>query len=665
MLIRLDDVHKSYGSQDVLCGATLQVNPGDHVGLVGRNGAGKTTIFRLVAGSEEYDKGQVLTARNIQIGLLAQQPVFDGSRTVREEALTVFSALRAMEAEMSRLEHLMAESPGTGLDETMNQYSDLAHNYEAHGGFTYPARAEAVLGGLGFAGPDLDVPADRLSGGQKARLGLARLLLAEPDLLLLDEPTNHLDVDAVEWLEEFLAEYKSAFVVISHDRFLLDRISTRIVEVESGVATAYTGNYSAYIRQREERRLSQARKYEQQQEMIARTEDFIRRNIAGQKTKQAKSRRKMLERTERIEAVEDRRVANFRLQDNAPPRSARIAGAHILSIADLAVGYGKHQIAAGISLTLQRGERLGLIGANGSGKTTFLRTLVGKLKPLEGDVTWSATVKIGYYDQELSDLDESLTVMDELLRVVPKSSLASQTTAPSERELRTFLARFLFTGDDVFKPVSVLSGGERSRLALAKLIYSKANVLMLDEPTNHLDIASREALESALDEYQGTILTVSHDRYFLDKIATEILHFKDSTVNHHLGGYSDFHEAQKRIADGRQNDSRDSSGDSGSESRPDSSLGGGKDNTERKPGRSALSKPRNSKSLARQARTIKDIEADIHLLEGELANLSQVLSSPGSALSHSDIAEAGNRHQSVTSRLGELYKEWETAGSEA
>src|SRR5688572_24717116 len=303
MLFRLDDVHKSYGAHDVLRGMTFQVNPSERVGLVGRNGVGKTTVFRLVTKTEEPDSGEVSLLRGLRVGMLDQRPVFEGNKSVLDEALSVFEELHSLEAEMSRLEHLMAVAQGDALDEAMHAYSDLRHRYELEGGFSYASRAESVLIGLGFQNKDFTQTAELLSGGQKARLALTKLLLSEPDVLLLDEPTNHLDVTAVEWLEDFLAEYKSAFVIISHDRFLLDRTTTKIIEIDSGRATVYTGNYSAYVRQREERRLAQAREYEKQQEMIARTEEFIRRNLAGQKTKQAKSRRTMLERIERIEAV--------------------------------------------------------------------------------------------------------------------------------------------------------------------------------------------------------------------------------------------------------------------------------------------------------------------------------------------------------------------------
>jgi ATP-binding cassette, subfamily F, member 3 len=626
MLFRLEDVHKSYGAQEVLGGMTFQVNPSERVGLVGRNGAGKTTIFRLVTGREEADKGEVILLRGLRVGLLEQQPVFAGERVVRDEALSVFAEMHAMESEMTRLEHVMAEAKGEALDEAMHNYSDLRHRYELEGGFTYSARAESVLVGLGFKSDELTQQANQLSGGQKARLALAKLLLAEPDVLLLDEPTNHLDVNAVEWLEDFLSEYKSAFVIISHDRFLLDHTTTKIVEVEAGRANVYTGNYTAYVKQRDERRLSQMREYDEQQEMIARTEDFIRRNIAGQKTKQAKSRRKMLEKIERVEAVRDDRVGDFRLQ------GVERAGDNVLAVSDLAAGYGAKAITRDITFLLRRGERLGIIGPNGSGKTTFLKTINGELEPIEGGLTWGANVRLEYFDQELASLDLSSIVIDELGSVAPRAT---------PNELRSFLAKFLFTGDDIFKPVAALSGGERSRLALAKLIYSRANVLVLDEPTNHLDIPSREALERALGEYPGTIITVSHDRYFLDRIATEILHFENGAADYHNGSYSDFYEQRHR----KQAEVE-------------------KPSVKQRTTVNQQSKPR-ANPQAKKRRPVETIEKEIHLLEQEMTKLTEKLSSPAPDWKPEQYAEIVARQEQITSRLNDLYGEWETATTPA
>src|SRR5580765_1935030 len=529
MLFRLSDVHKAYSARDVLRGASLQVNPGEHVGLVGRNGAGKTTIFNLVTQEITPDRGDLVRARGLKLGLLAQHVHFEKGATVHESALAAFGRLQQIEHEMHELEHRMSDA-GHDLEKVLARYSDLQHEYEREGGFEYSAKAEAILQGLGFERDTWQMETEKLSGGQANRLGLARLLLSEPDVLLLDEPTNHLDVGAVEWLEEFLRTYKSAFVIISHDRYFLDRACQRIIEVESGQTASYKGNYSDYLVEREERREIQQRAFENQQRLIAKTEEFIRKNLAGQKTKQAKSRRTMLQRLERVEAVRaDQASGDFRLQD------IERAGTHVLTITDAAVGYGENTLARDISLILRRGECLGVIGPNGSGKTTFLKTILNKIPALSGEIRWGSKVEVGYYAQQLEDLDERNEILMELRRVAPSSATAG--------ELRSFLAKFLFSGDDVYKHVRDLSGGEKGRLSLAKLIYSGVNVLVLDEPTNHLDIPSREALEEALEAYEGTIVTISHDRFFLDRVSTQILALDgEGGVEHYNGDYTEFHD---------------------------------------------------------------------------------------------------------------------------
>ena len=621
MLFRLTDVRKAYGGQEVLRGLSLQVNAGERVGLVGRNGAGKTTIFRLIAGDEVPDSGEVTRARNIRLGMLAQHVEFEPDATVHEVALSAFGELQRIEREMRALEHRMAEG-ADDLERVLDRYSELQHRFEREGGFEYAARAEAVLEGLGFGRETWSLETAKLSGGQKNRLGLARLLLSAPDVLLLDEPTNHLDTAAVEWLEEFLENYPSAYVIISHDRYLLDRVCERIIEVEGGRATSYTGNYTRYIIEREARREARRRAYEQQQEFIARTEEFIRRNIAGQKTKQAKSRRKMLERLERIEAVrEERASGDFSLREIAR------AGTQVLTLEDLSIGYDERALACGINLLLRRGESLGIIGPNGSGKTTFVKTLLGKLAPLAGEVRWGTNVRIGYYAQQLDDLDPRNEVIMELRRVAPSTATAG--------ELRSFLARFLFTGDDVYKRVGDLSGGERGRLALAKLIYSRANVLVLDEPTNHLDIPSREALEAALDEYPGTIIVISHDRYFLDRIVTQILAFDgQGQVEHFLGNYTEYHawkKAQKAmpVEERKRSDKREHPRRKGGERR------------------------------AEPARDVSAIEAEIEEQEACLKAVAEEMAKAETACDPLRLRSLREEYQRIEERLCKLYEEWE------
>jgi ATP-binding cassette subfamily F protein 3 len=646
MLFRLSEVHKSYANQDVLRGASLQVNPGEHVGLVGRNGAGKTTIFRMISGEETPDAGDVVKARGLRLGLLSQHVHFEAGSTVHESALAAFGHLQQIEHEMHELEHRMGEAPDD-LDAVLERYSDLQHQFEREGGFEYTARAEAILQGLGFDKETWGLETEKLSGGQQNRLGLARLLLAEPDVLLLDEPTNHLDVPAVEWLEDFLRAYGSAYVIVSHDRYFLDQISSRIIEIENGRASSYTGNYSAYLIEREERREIQQRAFENQQHLIAKTEDFIRRNLAGQKTKQAKSRRTMLAKLERVESVRpDQSSGDFRLKD------VERAGTQVLTIIDASIGYPGKLLATDINFTLRRGECLGIIGPNGSGKTTFLKTILGKLEPLAGEVRWGTKVQVGYYAQQLDDLDNRNEIIMELRRVAPSTATAG--------ELRAFLAKFLFTGDDVYKKVVDLSGGEKGRLALAKLIYSRVNVLVLDEPTNHLDIPSRESLEEALDAYSGTIITISHDRFFLDRVATQILSLDGvGGSEHYDGDYTQYHDwkaVQKREAVAQASKKRETEAQAQVQAVA-------KPIPQPEPSKSRGAKPKGGKKEA--GRGPREIEADIASAESRMSAMSDLIASPDLARDRNRLAALNAEYQELDAKLKSLYQEWESAASEA
>ena len=662
MLFRLSDVHKSYGVQDVLRGASLQINAGEHVGLVGRNGAGKSTVFRLVAGDETADRGDVVRSKSVRLGLLAQHIKFESASTVHESALSAFGHLQQIEHEMHDLEHRMAEATDD-LEKILERYSDLQHEFEREGGFEYAAKAEAILQGLGFDRDTWSMETEKLSGGQQNRLGLARLLLAAPDVLLLDEPTNHLDVTAVEWLEEFLKDYPSAYVIISHDRYFLDRTCRRIIELEYGRATSYTGNYSDFLVERDERREAQQRAYDNQQQLIAKTQEFIRRNLAGQKTKQAKSRRKMLERLDRIDAVSvDQSAGDFRLQ------AIERTGNHVLTVTEASIGYGDNVLASDISFILRRGECLGIIGPNGSGKTTFLRTILKKIDPLAGEVRWGTKVQIGYYAQQLDDLDDRNEIIMELRLVAPANATAG--------ELRSFLAKFLFTGDDVYKHVRDLSGGEKGRLALAKLIYSRVNVLVLDEPTNHLDIPSREALEEALSAYEGTIITISHDRYFLDKVATQILALNGAgAAEHYDGDYTEYHDWKASLS-GRENLPKISHADNLVETvlpaersepqkieevKPQSVKASGKSKASTGPAKPSV-KVIKKKKL--EVRTPEIIESEIGAAEKRLEEISEQMGLPEVARDAQQLIKLDEEYRGVESRLKGLYEEWETAAAQ-
>ncbi len=627
MLFRLSEIYKSYGGTDILNGVSFQVNPNEKIGLVGRNGAGKTTVFRVITGEEAADDGEIIKMNNLKIGLLQQHVDFTENETVHTAALSAFKKLHDIEARMRILEHEMAENV---TDEILDEYAELQTEFEHEEGFTYTAKAEAILLGLGFNKELWQLETKKLSGGQKNRLGLARLLLSNPDVLLLDEPTNHMDVGAVEWLENFLQTYEKSFVIISHDRYFLDRTCRRIIEIERGKAVTYKGNYSQFLVEREERREQQQREYENQQTYIAKNEEFIRRNLAGQKTKMAKSRRTMLEKLERVDAViADRSSGNFGL------KKIERAGSNILTVEDLAVGYGEKVLADDINFSLLRGECLGIIGGNGTGKTTFLKTILGQIRELSGSIIWGTKTDIGYYSQQLEELDERNEIIGELRRVAPLAENGA---------LRSFLARFLFIGDDVFKRVADLSGGEKGRLALAKLIYSQKNVLILDEPTNHLDIPSREALEDALDEYEGTIITVSHDRYFLDQISTQIFAFEDDGENEVFNGnYSEFHRWRETA---QIPDSRFQVPNSAEKEQKPMQNGGQSEN---------LSKNQQQKIEQR----IKQIEKEIPVLEESAAKLTLQMSDPEIAVNHDKLQMLNKDFQKTEKKIQSLYAEWE------
>ncbi|MDQ5845010.1 MAG: ABC-F family ATP-binding cassette domain-containing protein [Acidobacteriota bacterium] len=661
MLFRLSEVHKSYGTQDVLRGVSLQVNPGEHVGLVGRNGSGKTTIFRLINNEEPPDRGDVVRARGVKLGLLAQHIHFEPGSTVHESALAAFGHLQQIEHEMHELEHRMGE-PSDDLEQVLEHYSDLQHQFEREGGFAYAAKAESILQGLGFDRSTWSMETEKLSGGQQNRLGLVRLLLAEPDLLLLDEPTNHLDVNAVEWLEEFLQGYAAGFVIISHDRYFLDRCCRRIIELENGRATSYTGNYSDYLVEREERREAQQRAYDNQQQLIAKTEEFIRRNLAGQKTKQAKSRRKMLEKLERVDAVRgDQSSGDFRLQ------KIERTGNHVLTVDETSIGYEDKVLAQDISFVIRRGECLGIIGPNGSGKTTFLRTVLKKIPALAGEIRWGTKVQIGYYAQQLDDLDERNEIIMELRRVAAPGATAG--------ELRSFLAKFLFTGDDVYKHVRDLSGGEKGRLALAKLIYSRVNVLVLDEPTNHLDIPSREALEEALDAFEGTILTISHDRYFLDRVATQILALdNDGNAVHYNGDYTEYHDWRAaRLQSGlplvEEKDRNKPVSTQLPESKVDSPDSVGKSKGQDKGKKPVPAKSQAIKVIKKKTNNAPQLrpevlEASIAEAERRLNEISNQMSQPEVARDATELVKLDEDYRQTEARLSVLYDQWEKSAAQ-
>ncbi|HVU14507.1 MAG TPA: ABC-F family ATP-binding cassette domain-containing protein [Phototrophicaceae bacterium] len=529
-LISATNLAKEFGPDEIFGGVSVEIPHGARIALVGPNGAGKTTLLRILIGLDLSSDGTVSRSRGLRIGFLPQRPELLGEHTLWAELMTAFTDLRAQEAELTRLENDLADPDKH--EAAIAVYGELQEKFELAGGYTYEQRTRTVLHGLGFAPEDYNRPLSQLSGGQKTRALLGRLLLEAPDLLALDEPTNHLDIEAIEWLEGFLNEFEGAVLVVSHDRYFMDAVAKTIWELDFGTLELYRGNYSHYVQQREERHERLLKEYETQQEFIAKEEEYIRRNLAGQNTKQAQGRRTRLERYKRDKLIlRPRTRQNMNLRINTTGRS----GDKVLETKKLTVGYPGSPLFSPPDLVLMRTEVAALIGPNGAGKSTFVKTIIGDLAPVAGEVKIGAAVKIGYFAQAHELLNEKNSILDEIQTV----------KAMGLTEARSYLGQFLFQGDDVFRPIYTLSGGERGRVALAKLALAGANFLLLDEPTNHLDIDSQEILQNVLADFNGTILLVSHDRYLIDALATQIWSVSPGRMDVFKGTYREFVDARR------------------------------------------------------------------------------------------------------------------------
>lgn len=532
-LIRVAGLEKRYGDRVVFADIAFQIARGERIALIGDNGSGKSTLLKLLAGLEEPTSGQIARARSIRIGYLPQEALLDSSRTLFAEMLQAFAPLQNQERELRQLEEELAHLPDS--PELLAHYDSLREEFERAGGYRYESEIRQVLTGLGFAPADWGRPVNQLSGGERARAALAKLILERPDLLLLDEPSNHLDFAAVEWLEEYLGAWEGSSLLVSHDRLLLDRLAERTWELADGRLYKYRGNYSKYLQLRAAVEERQLELYERQQAQVAKIEEFIRRVQAGQKHKQAKDREKKLERLELVELPRRREKPRFSFA------LGRASGWEVLKLKGLTVGYPGRALFCCPDLVLHRGSRVALIGPNGSGKTTLLRTILGELAPLAGAVELGAGVTPGYFAQ-IQEFDGEKTVLEAVL------DGRSQPVG----EARAFLGRFLFSGDEVFQHLGELSGGELSRLALARLAQTQGNLLLLDEPTNHLDISSQEVLQDALEEFEGTVLFVSHDRYLVDRLATEVWEIRDGRLRVYEGDYAYYRRRRAEEAPGAE-----------------------------------------------------------------------------------------------------------------
>jgi ATP-binding cassette, subfamily F, member 3 len=616
-LIRLENITKTFAGMPVLQNISWHIEAGRKIGLIGANGSGKSTLLDIISGTMLADSGTIERARHVRLGYLTQTMTVEGERTLYEEVHEAFRPLLDMQSDMTRLEVRMAQNQAD--DQDLQRYGTLLEEFTARQGYTIQARVEATLFGLGFSPMALQKTVSQLSGGQKNMAALARVLLQEPDLLLLDEPSNHLDITATEWLEGVLQTYPGTVVAVSHDRYFLDRTVEEIVEIDHHHMQHYVGNYSAYVQARAAFLEQQRQAYAQQQAEVQRQEEFIRRNIAGQKTRQAQSRRKALARLERL----DKPTANqphMQLHLTATGRESH----EVVVCRKVGKSFGDHTVLRDVSCTIYRGDKVGLVGPNGAGKSTFLRLLMGLEAPDHGVLRLGRHVAVAYYDQELQGLHAERTILDEVWQIEPWKTAG---------EMRSYLARFLFRGDDVQQTIGTLSGGEKSRVALAKLMLSTANLLILDEPTNHLDIPAREVLEEALIAYPGTLLLVSHDRYFLDRVITCLLYMHNGTCETYPGNYSAYqaHLAAQASAPILSPSLR-------------------------------RSQPRETAQPSRSTRRRKPrvIEAEINQAEAELAALQAAIEQQSSA-AWQQLAELTTQQGEVAARLDSLMHEWEEA----
>ncbi|MDU4698271.1 MULTISPECIES: ABC-F family ATP-binding cassette domain-containing protein [Paenibacillus] len=652
MLLQASNITKLYGVTPVLEGINLQVLERDRIGLVGVNGAGKSTFLQILAGELSHDGGQIFKAKETTLGYLAQNSGLQSDRTIWEEMLAVFAPLIETERELRRMEEQIAD-PELARDEKAHQelldrYALKSDWFKDHGGYEMETRIRMVLHGMGFGDFAPDTPIATLSGGQKTRLALARILLQAPDLLMLDEPTNHLDIETLTWLEDYLRNYSGALLVVSHDRYFLDRLVTAIVEIERHQSRRYTGNYSRFIELKAAEYESQLKQYEKQQDEIARMEAFIQKNIVrASTTKRAQSRRKALEKMDVLDRpLGDLKRASFSFEAEV------MTGKEVLHVNGLSYQFADKPkpLFQNVNFDLYRGETVALIGPNGIGKSTLLKMLTGDLRPSDGTITWGAKVKVGYYDQEQTHLNPANTVLEEVWGAYPHIE---------EARIRSVLGNFLFSGEDVLKKVAALSGGEKARVALAKLMLQKANVLILDEPTNHLDLFSKEVLESALIEYDGTLLFISHDRYFLNKMAERIVELHPHGADHFLGNYDDYLAKKQELAElaaeqlnaGVVKASAANTANKPSETEASSA----------KSGAASYEADKQAKREERnRQRRLEQLEELISGLEDEIAQLEAELTLPEVYQDYTAVQERQDGIDRRKEQLSTAYEEWES-----
>ncbi len=628
MILSLNNIHKSFGTDIILENISLTAEANDKIGIVGVNGAGKSTLLKIIIGELSSDNGSVTIANSTRIGYFSQNIEIDSTKTIYEELLTVFEPIIAMEKELRSIEAQMISADGDKLEELMNRYTDLSARIEEKNGYEYESRIRGVIKGLGFNKEESYQHINELSGGQKTRVALGKLLLSSPEILLLDEPTNHLDIESMQWLEDYIRSYKGCVLIVSHDRYFLDKTVTKILEIENGKSMTYIGNYTAYAEKKAVNREIALKHYINQQREIKRQEEVIQKLKSYNREKsikRAESREKMLEKMTKVDAPENL-PENMRLEINPQKES----GNDVLIVNELAKSFDDKKLFEHVSFDIRRGEKVALIGPNGIGKTTLFRIILNMTDLDRGECKLGSGVEVGYYDQEHGTLNSDKSIFDEISDTYPNLK---------NTQIRNVLAAFVFTGDDVFKKISMLSGGEKGRVSLAKIMLSNANFLILDEPTNHLDLASKEILEKALATYTGTVLYISHDRYFINATAQRIIELTAEGVNNYYGNYDFYLEKRqqnKQEEEQQQNSINESIG----------KLDWQKQKEEQA----------NKRKIENR---IKKIEDEIAQIEDEITQIDSELELPEIYTDAEKSRELFERKQELQSRLDEMYEEWE------
>ena len=626
IILQANKIERSFAGEVLFDNINLQVDERDRIALVGKNGAGKSTLLKILVGEEEPTRGEINKKRDLSLSYLAQDSRFESSNTIYDEMLHVFDDLRRTETQLRQMELEMGEKTGAELDKLMADYDRLSENFRQAGGFTYEADIRAILNGFKFDESMWQMKIAELSGGQNTRLALAKMLLEKPNLLVLDEPTNHLDIETIAWLENYLVNYSGALIIVSHDRYFLDKVATITLDLTKHSLDRYVGNYSRFVEQKEQKLATEAKNYEKQQKEIAALEDFVNRNLVrASTTKRAQSRRKQLEKMERLDKPESgKKSANMTFQ------SEKTSGNVVLTVENAAIGYDGEILSEPINLDLRKMNAVAIVGPNGIGKSTFIKSIVDQIPLIKGEKRFGANVEVGYYDQTQSKLTPSNSVLDELL---------NDFKLTPEVEIRNRLGAFLFSGDDVKKSVGMLSGGERARLLLAKLSMENNNFLILDEPTNHLDIDSKEVLENALIDFDGTLLFVSHDRYFINRVATHVLELSESGSTLYIGDY-DYYVEKKAEVEVRQNEEPSTSNQA----------------KEASPVNDYQAQKKSQKEARKLMRQIENLEAEIEELETQSQAISEQMLETNDA---GKLMELQAELEKINHRQEAAMLEWE------